>query len=96
MVRKKADGDDAEIKTPFAKMRVRSANCIEKQREAIAVNDTSGSTHTTGIANTIWRLHGKIKGRGFTQRNSKGPEKYSGEIWGTLCKLCRLCSRLCN
>lgn len=34
-VRKKANADDAEIKTPFAKKEVRSASCTKKQREVI-------------------------------------------------------------
>jgi hypothetical protein len=34
-VQKKAIADDVKIKTPFAIIKVRSANCIKKQKEDI-------------------------------------------------------------
>jgi len=40
--------DEAEIKTPFAKIEVRSANCTKKQREDIqmSLNDINSLSHT--------------------------------------------------
>ena len=35
VVQKKAIADDVKIKTPFAIIKVRSANCIKKQKEDI-------------------------------------------------------------
>ena len=46
MVQKKPYGDDVEIKTPFVIIRVRSANCTEKQREVIRMNDLNSLSHT--------------------------------------------------
>jgi Transposase and inactivated derivatives len=47
VVQEKASADDETIKTPFAKIRVRSADCTKKQREVIQVNDVNSLSHTS-------------------------------------------------
>ena len=46
MVQEKTYVDHEGIKTPFAIIRVRSANCTNKQREVIKMNDVNSLSHT--------------------------------------------------
>ena len=45
---RRAKGDKVDRKTPFARIRMRSANCIRKQREDIqmSLNDVNSLSHT--------------------------------------------------
>ena len=81
MVQKKPDGDDVDRGTPFAIIVVRSANCTQKQRKVITMNDVNNLSHIKW--NCKYRIVFAPKYRREVFYGEK--RKEMGEILRTLC-----------